>query len=131
MSDPIEYVELTESAADRERFRQIAQQTAISLGAKSDGFHVITERAEGPDLDDLVRLIRYLREHGIQHRTDTIGHPLDPDHHGHLTVRWWSVDETAFSPVNVAHCAIESNAAYSGHFVGPDGTVYDANREAL
>ncbi len=33
--------------------------------------------------------------------------------------------------VNVAHCAIESNAAYSGHFVGPDGTVYDANREAL
>lgn len=122
----IEYVELPESAADRERFRQVAEQTAVALEAKRDDLHVITERADGPDLDDLVRLIRYLREHGIVHRTDTIGHPLDPDHHGHLTVRWWSV-----APVNVAHCAIEDNTAYVAHFVGPDGTVYDANREAL
>ena len=32
--------------------------------------HVITERADGPDLDDLVRLIRYCREHDIPHAVD-------------------------------------------------------------
>ena len=83
--------------------------------------HVITERADGPDLDDLVRLIRYLREHDLPVE---IGYPAlaqnlavahratwkDRDHH-------WLFTE-----------GVQNKGAY---FVGPDGTVYDCNGEAL
>jgi hypothetical protein len=123
MTEPLEYVELPVSAADRERFRQIAEQAAVSLEARRDGFHVITERAEGPDLDDLVRLIRYLRDHDFAVRFDYSR--MRPT----LSVTWELYADG--NTLQRRYTVTESDRVGLGRFVGPDGTVYDANREAL
>ncbi len=85
--------------------------------------HQITGHANGPDLDDLVRLIRYLREHDIN---PEIGWPALAST---LTVCWrgsrnsrpdfhWTMTEGR----RWDHAAC---------YVGPDGSVYNANGEAL
>lgn len=89
-------------------------------------FHVITERADGPDLDDLVRLIRYLRQHDIDHV-----------HIGSVMRVEWShpnpIDDGTYKGrmARNAGVAEEGEPEPESYFVGPDGTVYDANGEAL
>lgn len=81
--------------------------------------HVITERAEArPDLGDLVDLILYLREHGIPHAVD-----------GGSTKSF--MVRTLPSHWRPHLAAMEGMPLDEAHFIGPDGTVYDANREAL
>ena len=82
--------------------------------------HVITERADGPDLDDLVRLIRYLREHEIPHMALTVAR---------MTVQI-RVNPGEGAPIPDEHRWVEGEPVLAT-FVGPDGVVYDANREAL
>ncbi len=88
--------------------------------------HVITERADGPDLDDLVRLIRYLREHRVEHNirdahTWEDGDYFDP---ARLTVVFGICAITDGMP-------LPDLRGLTAYFVGPDGTVYDCNGEAL
>lgn len=82
--------------------------------------HTITERADGPDLHDLVHLIEYLREHAIPHMALTVARMT-------VQIRTGSNGD----PVPDAHRWVEGEPHPEAHFVGPDGTVYDANREAL
>jgi hypothetical protein len=85
--------------------------------------HVITERADGPDLDDLVRLIRYCREHDIRLSPGATS-MLAGMGTGQMILR-------LYSPTVSSIVVVEGQPLPEGHFVGPDGTVYDANREAL
>lgn len=80
--------------------------------------HVVTERADGPDLDDLVRLIRYCREHDIPHAVD-----------GGSTKSF--MVRTLPSHWRPHLVAMEGLSLDEAHFIGPDGTVYDCNGEAL
>jgi hypothetical protein len=86
--------------------------------------HLITERADGPDFDDLVRLIRYCREHELCVSVND-SQPLSwDDKVGQFAVRLYGPQP--------AIVLWEGDPAPRGaHFVGPDGTVYDANREVL
>jgi hypothetical protein len=93
-----------------------AHQAAHMHAYERASLHVITERADGPDLDDLVRLIRYLREHDI--RVAVYNGDDDPVRLG------WSAPHGFFH-------VVEDSPLDEGYFVGPDGAVYDANREAL
>lgn len=86
-------------------------------------WHEITERSSGPDLHDLVRLIEYLREHDI-------GGVWGTSISGNRD--WMSVRfRVPNSGRPRGQIAVEEGKPTEAHFVGPDGTVYDANREAL
>lgn len=79
-----------------------------------DSLHRITERADGPNLDDLLNLIRYLRKHDLNahvvHYNDAKVLAVDLDN------GWgWH----------------EGGPLGDERFVGPDGTVYDEKMEAL
>jgi hypothetical protein len=74
--------------------------------------HQITERAEGPDLDDIVRLIRYCRGHRIVHMVSGGSGPL-----GVRIIPSNSDAESVF--------VMEGFPEDKAHFVGPDGTVYE------
>ena len=76
--------------------------------------HVITENATGPDVDDIARLVRYLREHQIRYALD-------------VTIITEDAEESAEIWLDIT----EGHPLPEVYFVGPDGTVYDANREAL
>lgn len=87
--------------------------------AGESALHRITERDDDrPDLDDLVRLIRYLHEHDIPHAVD--GGSTKSFMVRTLPRRW--------RPHLVA---MEGMRLDEARFVGPDGAVYNANREAL
>ena len=81
--------------------------------------HVITERADGPDLDDLVRLIRYCRDNDITFRPSG-------EQGNVMSVRVGAYPNGAW----VWHF-VENVPLPEAYFVGPDGTVYDCNGEAL
>lgn len=88
-----------------------------AVKAEAMNLHVITERTTGPDLDDLVRLVRYLREHKIAYRfSDTLTH---------------NAIVGFDTPIGDRLAIIENDSVMGVTYVGPDGTVYDANREAL
>lgn len=93
----------------------------------SGELHQITARADGrPDLDDLVRLIRYLREHGIAAHTDAAARTGDVYP---MRVRW-STDRVGVEVWGFD--AVEGWPLHDGIvFVDTDGAGYDANREAL
>lgn len=81
--------------------------------------HVITERADGPDLDDLVRLIRFHRSH---HRVPTVSSAITAE--GQLRVEWEAGRLGRFR-------VTEGQPDPEAYFVGPDGTVYDCNGNPL
>lgn len=94
--------------------------------ANARDLHVITERADGPDLDDLVRLIRYLRGHRVQHSLRD-AHTWEDDDlfdPARLTVAFGKAAITDGAPLPDLYGLV-------AYFVGPDGTVYDCNGEAL
>lgn len=93
---------------------------------ENGGLHRITARADGPDLHDLVRLIEYLREH-VGHVN--VGQPQETyDVYCSWTPRPLPGGNNDRRPESV----MEGHPHRKGGvFVGPDGTVYDANREAL
>lgn len=83
--------------------------------------HVITERADGPDLDDLVRLIRYLRHQGLPVE---IGYPALAENLAVAHRATWKGRDH--------HWLFTEGVPNKGAaFIGPDGTVYDCNGEAL
>jgi len=93
--------------------------------------HRITERDGGPDLDDLVNVIRYLRENGVQVVTGTMARRIGHESYNRLHLSWYPGDAWMRQfRLNEAIPA-EVDEASSAVFVGPDGTVYDENREAL
>lgn len=109
--------------------------TCDSTGSVPD-LHVITERADGPDLDDLVRLIRYLREHEVQYRVlDAVTYRERdrPDEYRHdpLSVLLYEPGVDYHPRLRSLWTITENKPLAEAHFVDPDGTVYDANREAL
>lgn len=86
--------------------------------------HVITDRADGPDLDDLVRLIRYCREHGVTLSSgQTMLLASEMERPCPVILRLYGRTESTV--------IVEGDPLPEAHFVGPDGTVYDCNREAL
>lgn len=100
----------------------------IYIGKRGDGwepadvFHRITARSSGPDLGDMVHLIRHLRSYRIQHEvahaaTFEDGDQFDP---ALLTVR-----------IASAATITEGTLDAEVYYVGPDGTIYDCNRDAL
>lgn len=89
--------------------------------------HQITAHPDGPDLDDLVRLVRYLREHKITY--DHAGTGGGGSWGYALAVRWYPERDSI--PVGYAPPKVTEGATATFAFVGPDGVVYDANREAL
>lgn len=97
---------------------------SIDPGGCANPWHeswcVITERADGPDLADLVRLVHYLSEREITYR-------LEADPSG-ATLRWHPADPTMIPYVFGGRTYTRPEGVV---FVGPDGNVYDANREAL
>ena len=84
--------------------------------------HVITEREDGPDLDDLVRLIRYCREHDVVLTPGATSTLLGP-----LRLRLYSTPANGQMTLLIT----EGQALAEAYYVGPDGTVYDCNGEAL
>ena len=82
--------------------------------------HPIVETGgDAPDLDDLVRLIRYCRDRDITYRpSGEQGNVLSVRVGTHPNGAWvWHFVESVPLP--------------EAHYVGPDGTVYDAKGEAL
>lgn len=88
-----------------------------------EAWHVITERADGPNLDDIVRLIRYLREHDFAVRFDYSR--MRPT----LSVTWELYE--GGTTLRRRYTVTESDTVGPGRFVGPDGTVYDNERNPL
>lgn len=80
--------------------------------------HRITTRSDGPDLDDLVRLTKYLRDNNIvpSFGTDSSG--------TRLTVKWMHGPWDIFT-------FIEGDTVGLGRFVDTNGAIYNAEREAL
>ena len=89
------------------------------------GRHVITARADGPDLDDLVAVLRYLREHGNRRTTNPSPSGIRSGaDHALMEVRWTH-------PTGGFWTIREGDPEDEAFYVGPDGAVYDANGEAL
>lgn len=88
--------------------------------------HTITTREDGPDLDDLVRLIRYLRTLGVY---VSIGNQLSESN---AVVVSWTRFPKPGQPNN-AHptTVVEGRLPKEAFYVGPQGEVYDANGEEL
>lgn len=84
--------------------------------------HSITARTDGPDLDDLVRLIRYCREHDI-----VLTPGATATCNGPFRLRLYA---NPAKPI-VTLAVTEGVPLDRAYFVGPDGTVYDSNREAI
>lgn len=85
--------------------------------------HVVTEK-EAPDLDDLVRLIRYLREHDLDYAFDNVGDRRHP----RMVVKAATRKADGSIVVRRFH---EGEPLPEAHYVGPDGTVYDVEGMAL
>lgn len=85
--------------------------------AKRAELHRITMHASVvPNLDDIFRLIRYLREHSVWHSVSG-SQPLG--------VEWLTNGDGYASP------SIREGNARGIAFVGPDGTAYDNERNPL
>jgi hypothetical protein len=89
-----------------------------------EAWHQITEWADGPDLDDLVRLIRYCREHGVtlsSGQTSLLASEMERP--CPVILRLYGRTESTV--------IVEGEPLPEAHFVGPDGTVYDNERNPL
>jgi len=75
--------------------------------------HVITENPTGPDLDDMVRLVRYLREHEVRYML-SVSVITDDGDGGEA---WLDFDEGRPDP--------------QVHSVDSEGDPYDFNGRAL
>lgn len=93
----------------------------VQIAPVDDGsFHIIVETGgAAPDLEDLVRLIRYCRDRDILCR-------LSGERGNVLSVRVGVYPNGAW----IWHF-VESVPLAEAYYVGPDGTVYDCNGEAL
>lgn len=103
----------------------------IYIGKRGDGwepadeFHRITEHSTGPNLEDIFRLIRYLRSVGRACTVTEIARRPSCEAYHRLGVGWH--DDLRDYQRNVLEDRPEPEAFY----IGPDGALYDCNREAL
>lgn len=87
------------------------------------------EEKTGPDLDDLVRLIRYLRNHGVVVIVETMARRIGVETYHRIYVTWSNPSKMRFRLNEVIPAEVDEGIL--AVFVGPDGTVYDADREVL
>lgn len=89
-------------------------------------FHRITENPDGPDLFDLMRLVEYLRP--LIHHVHIGQSVEDYD----VRVSWTPLPRSGEPNNRRGESVTEGRAHHKGAvYVGPDGTVYDADRNAL
>lgn len=88
--------------------------------------HRITEDPDGPDLFDLMRLVEYLR--------GKVGHVYigQPEFENDVRVSWTPKPLPGGNNDRRPESVMEGNPHRKGAvYVGPDGTLYDGDRNAL
>ena len=88
--------------------------------------HRITENPDGPDLFDLMRLTEYLRP--LVHHVYVRQSDEDYD----VRVSWTPLPKPGGNNDRRGESVCEGRAHHKGAvFVGPDGTMYDADRNEI
>lgn len=99
-----------------------------------DGFHCITEREDGPDLQDMIRLVEFLRSSRVEHyNIGSVHRGEDGPEQCRMTVSWWTLDRRpgAKHAATIGGEVEERHPLPEAFFVDLDGMTFDANLEAL